>query len=257
MKLAALVLAILATPAAAFAKPVTIVAHRGLAEGMPENTLAAFRQSIASGIAIIEIDLRVTKDGQLVVIHDETLDRTTDCRGRVAELTLARIRQCDAGWPSHNGERVPTFDEVLELVKSTPARLLADIKTGAPLDPVLAAIRDRRAETKVILGLRREDQVAYTRATLPGVTVLAYMPRAADAAAFAQAGAHLIRLWSDWVEADPSLVSRTNALGPDVWIMVGRRLPSKKRDWHALHARMIATGAQGLITDRPELISAP
>lgn len=261
MRLACLLLAGLACLGAAAPtapiRPVTIVAHRGLAEGLPENTLAAFRQSIERGVQIIEVDLQMTKDGHLVVIHDETLDRTTDCSGRVAERTLAEVKRCDAGWPTHSGEQVPTFEEVLALFKAAPARLVADVKPGTPIDPVLAAIRQHRAEAKVILGLRRTDHVVRTREALPGVTLLAYMPNSSDAAAFTEADAHIIRLWSDWVEADPALVARTRALGPQVWIMVGRRLPAKKREWRDLHTRMIATGAQGLITNRPELISAP
>jgi glycerophosphoryl diester phosphodiesterase len=237
--------------------PITIVAHRGLAEGIPENTLAAFRQSIMRGVAIIELDVRVTQDGQLVILHDATLDRTTDCSGRLAEVALAKVRACDAGWPTHPGERVPTLAEALALVKATPVRLLLDIKPGTPLDRVFAEVRGQGAEANVIFGLRSVKEVARTRAELPHAATLAFMPEARDAAAFAKAGANIIRLWSDWVEADPALVARTGSLGPQVWILIGRRLPSNNEGWRALHARMMATGPQGLITNRPELISAP
>lgn len=235
------------------AEPVTIVAHRGLAEGVPENTLAAFRHSIERGVAIIELDLRVTRDGQLVVLHDKTLDRTTDCTGLVAEHTLAEVRACDAG----HGERVPTFAEVLELARGKPVRILADVKKPTPIEPVIGEIRHHQAEAGVILGLRRIDHVTHARAALPDTTILAYMREIADAPAFAAAGAHIIRLWSDWVEADPPLLARTRALGPEVWIMLGRDLPSREPGWRDLHARLIEAGAQGLITDRPDLISAP
>ena len=255
MKLLALLLTLLAiaAPASPLPHPLTIVAHRGLGEGVSENTLAAFRHSIERGVQIIELDLRLTKDGQLVVIHDLTLDRTTDCAGAVAAMDLARIKGCDAG----HGERVPTFAEVITLVRGKPVRILADVKVGTPIAPVLHAIREQHAERQVILGLRSTKHVARARAELPGVTILAFMPEAADAAAFTQAGASIIRLWSDWVEADPALVARTQALGPQVWILIGRTLPTRKRAWRALHKRMVATGAQGLITDRPELISSP
>ena len=256
MRLAGLLLvaiACMSAPASA-AQPVTIVAHRGLAEGVAENTLAAFRYSIGQGIQIIELDLRVTSDGQLVVMHDKTVDRTTDGSGRIDQLTLADIRNLRAG-PS--GERVPTFAEVLALVEGTPVRILADVKAGTPLEPVLREIPEHHAEQKVILGLRSIQHVARARAALPDTIILAYMPDVRNGPSFAKAGAHIIRLWSDWVEAEPRLIARTRALGPQVWIMVGRSLPSKKREWRALHARMIAAGAQGLITDRPDLISTP
>ncbi|MFL6757484.1 MAG: glycerophosphodiester phosphodiesterase [Sphingomicrobium sp.] len=247
-----------ATPAsAAPPQPVAIVAHRGLAKGVPENTIAAFRQSVARGIAVIELDVRKTRDGHLVILHDPTLDRTTDCSGRIAELSLARIKACDAGWRTHGGERVPTLAEALAFIKPTPARLLLDIKPGTPLESVIREVRASGAAAKMIFGLRSAKDVARTRAELPEAATLAFIPGAGDAPAFTHAGAHIIRLWSDWVEADPAVVSRTRALGPDVWIMVGRGLPSKPAGWRALHRRMIATGAQGLITDRPDLISGP
>ena len=246
-----------ATASAAVPQSVTIVAHRGLAEGMPENTLAAFRQSVERGLAIIEIDVRTTRDGFLVILHDETLDRTTDCTGHLAGFKLERMRSCDAGWPSHPGERIPTLAEALDFARDRPARLLLDIKPGTSVPAVLKTVRDHRAEAKVILGLRRVADVHRTRSEAPTVAVLAFMPTLADADEFAAAGASIIRLWSDWVEVDHAVVARTKSLGPKVWIMVGRKLPKRDEDWRALHARMISTGAEGLITNRPELISTP
>src|SRR4029453_2543273 len=125
-------------------------------------------------------------------------------------------------------------------------------KDGTPIGPVLKAIRQLHAQRQVILGLRSVKHVARAPAALPDPTILAYIPPIGDAKAFADAGAQIIRLWSDWPDADPRLIGRTRALGPQVWIMVGRRLPAKPQDWRALHARMIAAGAQGMITDRPD-----
>ena len=235
------------------AQQVSIIAHRGMSRDVPENTIAAFRQSLDRGVAIIELDLRITKDGQLVVIHDEALDRTTDCTGRVANMDLSGIKRCHAG----GGERVPTFSEVLSMARGRPVRILADVKDGTPLAPVLEEIRSHHADRQIILGVRSTKHASRAHAALPAMTILAYMPTIADAGAFATAGVHAIRLWSDWVDADPGLIARTRALGPEVWVMVGHTLPARKRDWKALHERMIAAGAQGLITDRPDLISAP
>jgi glycerophosphoryl diester phosphodiesterase len=251
-------LACLASTAhAAPPQPVTIVAHRGLAEGMPENTIAAFRQSVERGLRIIELDVRTTRDGHLVILHDVKLDRTTDCSGLLADLNFERIRSCDAGWPSNPGERIPTLAEALEFARDRPVRLLLDIKPGTSVPDVLKEVRRHQSETKVILGLRRTVDVAHVRSEAPAVTVLAFMPGLADAGAFAAAGASIVRLWSDWVEADPAIVARTQAIGPKVWIMVGRKLPKRDGGWRALHAQMLATGAEGLITNRPELISHP
>jgi len=242
-----------ASSSAAVQSPIAIVAHRGLEAGVPENTLAAFRQSAAHGIKVIELDLRQTKDGQIVILHDETMDRTTNCSGRVTDMTLKAVRACDAGWPTHRGEHVPTFAEALDFAQSTQIRLLLDVKSP-PIEQVFQMVRDRHAETRVILGLRRASDIARARAELPGATTLAFMPEISDASTYARAGAQIIRLWSDWVDADPGLVARTRSIGPQVWVMVGHHLPSKDREWRELHGRMIAAGAQGLISNRPDLI---
>src|SRR6478752_234493 len=95
--------------------PPLTVAHRGLLRHAPENTLANYRACLELRLGF-EFDVQATKDGRLVCIHDDTVDRTTDGTGRVAELTLAEIRQLDAGsWfdPMFAGQKVPTVEEVL------------------------------------------------------------------------------------------------------------------------------------------------
>lgn len=97
-----------------------IVAHRGLLRDAPENTLRAFAACLELRIGF-ELDVRRTKDGTLVCVHDDTLDRTTDGKGRVADTTLRDLKRLDAGkWfdPAFAGERVPTLDEVFALVKA-------------------------------------------------------------------------------------------------------------------------------------------
>jgi len=130
--------------------------HRGASGLAPENTLAAFRTAIALGADGVELDLQVSRDGAVVVIHDDTLERTTDRRGRIAELTLAEIREADAGVrfaAAYRGERVPTLAEVIALVKAEAGaafRLNLEIKfaagrEGQPPDieaRVLAVLRE-------------------------------------------------------------------------------------------------------------------
>ncbi len=223
----------------------------------PRTRSLSFRQSVESGLKVIELDVRTTRDGHLVILHDVTLDRTTDCTGLLSDLSLERIKSCDAGWPSHPGEQIPTLAEVLDFARDRPVRLLLDIKPGTSVPRVLKAVRDHRAEAKVILGLRRVADVTHVRSEAPAVSMLTFMPAMEDASRYASAGADIIRLWSDWVETEPAMVARARTLGFKVWIMVGRKLPKTEGEWRALHARMIAAGAEGLITNRPELISAP
>lgn len=100
--------------------PIMVIAHRGFSGQAPENTLASFQKAVELGSDMIELDVRFSKDGQVVVIHDDTIDRTTNGRGKVADYTLKELKQFDAGsWfaPQFSGERIPTLKEVLELVK--------------------------------------------------------------------------------------------------------------------------------------------
>lgn len=101
-----------------------VVAHRGLLRHAPENTLANFRACLELRLGF-EFDVQPTKDGQLVSIHDDTVDRTTDGRGKISELTLEEIRRLDAGgWfdARFAGEKVPTVAEVLTLMADYPNR---------------------------------------------------------------------------------------------------------------------------------------
>jgi glycerophosphoryl diester phosphodiesterase len=94
-----------------------IFAHRGASAQAPENTLAAFELAARQGAPAIELDVKLSADGQVVVMHDATVDRTTDGKGRVCDLSLAALRELDAGsWFSeqYRGERIPTLGEVFE-----------------------------------------------------------------------------------------------------------------------------------------------
>ena len=104
--------------------PLQIIAHRGGTVDTPEGTLLAFRNAIAQDVDWLEFDVQMTKDGALVVFHDETVDRTTNGTGKVSELTLEQMRTLDAG----QGEKVPTFGEVLELAKANGVKILPETK---------------------------------------------------------------------------------------------------------------------------------
>jgi glycerophosphoryl diester phosphodiesterase len=120
--------------------PVFAVGHRGAARFAPENTLAAFDKAIELGARVVEMDVRMTADGHFVIMHDSRVDRTTDGRGAVADLTLAEIKALDAGsWfdPAFAGERVPTLAEALRHVKG---RAAVDIDFKAGPDDAAARI---------------------------------------------------------------------------------------------------------------------
>ncbi len=111
---------------------IMVIAHRGYSGEAPENTLAAFKKAIEVGSDMIELDIHFSRDRQIVVIHDETLERTADGLGRVAEFTLAELKKFDAGFwfsPEFKGERIPTLAEVLHLAKG---KILVNIEIKSP-----------------------------------------------------------------------------------------------------------------------------
>lgn len=108
-------------------KPI-IIAHRGAAGEAPENTLASFRLAVEQGCDGIELDVHLSRDGEIIVIHDETVDRTTDGTGAVSGMTLEEIKRLDAGSWFHEtftGERIPTLEEVFAVV---PGRVMINVE---------------------------------------------------------------------------------------------------------------------------------
>ncbi len=112
--------------------PVTVIAHRGFSGIAPENTMIAFKKAIEVGSDMIELDVRLSRDGEVVVLHDETLERTTTGKGKVMEKTLRELKQLDAGLkfhPSFSGEKIPTLKEVLEMAREK-VRVNIELKKG-------------------------------------------------------------------------------------------------------------------------------
>ncbi len=117
-------------------KNIQIAAHRGASNLAPENTLAAIQKALEIGVEIIEIDVHLTKDHQLVVLHDELLDRTTNGTGKVSDFTLKELKQLDAGsWFSKEfkDEKIPTLAEVLNLINGKSTCLIEIKWTGKNL----------------------------------------------------------------------------------------------------------------------------
>lgn len=134
-----------------------VVAHRGASGHMPENTLASFELAVEMRADMMELDVHPCRDGTLVVMHDETVDRTTDGSGRISEMSLEEVRRLDAAAKSKLGrrEQVPTFGEVLErFSKRIP--LAVEVKHGSSVysgveKTVVQELRKHGAEDRVEL----------------------------------------------------------------------------------------------------------
>ncbi|EJN0198507.1 TPA: glycerophosphodiester phosphodiesterase [Staphylococcus aureus] len=109
-----------------------IVSHRGLPSDFPENTMVGYREVMGLNVAMLEINVHLTKDQHFVVIHDETIDRTSDGKGRIADYTLSQLKSFDFGSykdVAFKGERIPTLDEVLSLCLKFDKKLLIELKS--------------------------------------------------------------------------------------------------------------------------------
>jgi glycerophosphoryl diester phosphodiesterase len=230
-----------------------IVAHRGLLRHAPENTLANFRACLELRYGF-EFDVQRTKDGQLICIHDDTVDRTTDGQGKVADLTREAMGRLDAGrWfhPDFTGEKVPTVEEVLSLVAEYPEHavlIAADLKADGVEQEVV-----RLAEKHAVL-----PRLLFIGSTItePGVRQrLRQASTKAHAAAVANhagefAGA-LAAPDADWVYfrflPSPEQIDAVRRAGKRSFIAgptVGGHLPDH---WQ----RAADAGIDGILTDYP------
>lgn len=151
-----------------------VIAHRGGGGLFPENTLFAFKKSLEMGVDVIELDVRSTSDGKLVVIHDAKVDRTTDGSGAVADMTFEQIRKLDAGfrWTNDGGKTfpfrgknivIPTLREVFENFPDAKFNIEPKHETPAPEKPLCDLIREFNKTDKVIVGSFRQSIIANFR----------------------------------------------------------------------------------------------
>jgi len=130
-----------------------IIAHRGHGVAAPENTLAAYHLAKEAGAEMIETDVNITKDGQLVIMHDWKLGRTTDIKGKVHEYNLDELRKADAGsWfdKKYIGEKIPTLEEALKFAKAENMLMCFEVKGGIPE-------RALEISTRLVKVLREHD----------------------------------------------------------------------------------------------------
>lgn len=148
-----------------------IYAHRGCSGTYPENTLAAFRAAAELPITGVEIDVHLTIDDEIVVIHDEKVNRTTNGKGYVKDMTLSEVRKLDAGsWFSEEwaGEKIPTLDEVFDIFENTDHRLNIELKTDVfpyvgLIDKVLEKAEKRGFSDRILISSFNHEDVQTVR----------------------------------------------------------------------------------------------
>ena len=135
-----------AFPATKQKKTVNFIVYQGVLEDTPENTMAAFKKAVELGANGLMVDIRITKDKRIVLMHDETIDRTTDGKGRVDQLLYDELRLYDAGsWksPEFKWEKVPLFSDVLRFCKINGIKLILDVKQFGIEKQVIALVKEQ------------------------------------------------------------------------------------------------------------------
>lgn len=160
-------------------KRTKVFAHRGFSGTAPENTMAAFEKALAAQADGIELDVHLSRDGHLIVMHDEKVDRTTNGSGWIKDLTLAELKRLDNGsWfgKDYENETIPTLAEVLERVKDS--NLIVNIELKNTLVPysgleqkVIREVERFRMEDRVILSSFRHDSLQVVKKMNPSIQV--------------------------------------------------------------------------------------
>ncbi len=215
----------------------------------PENTLSAIRAAIEAGVDTVEVDVRRTRDGELVLLHDRSVRRTTDGRGAVDRLTWDQVRRLNAGNARYPGERMPRLADALSLARE--ATLVLDVK--APRRPpgilpaLLRTLDEASARDHVVVSsfdLNWLYQVARAAPDLRLAELWVWPPPWARF--HPRAGVVSVCWWSMFL--DPGLVDRIHAAGRQLWAWTVEDRPTM--------CRLQQRGVDGLITSRPALARA-
>ncbi|MBT4140268.1 MAG: glycerophosphodiester phosphodiesterase [Candidatus Latescibacteria bacterium] len=237
--------------------PIMRIAHRGASgKGLaPENTMAAYELALEIGVDLVEIDIHLTADGHPVVIHDRSVDRTTDGTGFIDTMTLSQVRQLDAGsWfgRAFHDERIPTLEEVLDLCRHK-VPILIEAKTVESAEAAAVLVRSLRAQSHVVIqsfhgaavrAVNRLDRRIPTAFLMSGGEAV-LRRKTGVVRRVLKLGANALAL--KYTSANPELISMflSRAMGFWVWTV------DEEEDMRA----MIDMGVGGIITNYPDRLN--
>ena len=231
---------------------VKVVAHRGFSGKYPENTEIAFRKALELSVEMIEFDVHLAKDGSLIIIHDATVNRTSNGKGRVADMTLAEIKALDAGaWfsPEFAGQRFPTLQEALDRMGGK-VRLNIHVK-AYPFDAdrlVPSAVKELQARDLLQKAFVASDQeyIELARRIEPrlGICNLSTTPKETYVSRSHGIGCRILQPGNKQV--DKALIADAHRHGMEVNPFYA--------DDEAEMRRLIACGVDGILTNYPDLL---
>ena len=220
-----------------------LTGHRGAAELEPENTRLSIQKAIDLGVDQVEIDVHLTRDQHLVVIHDATVDRTTNGQGAVADFTLEEVKRLDAG----KGERIPTLQEVIDLVRGKVV-LQIELKGPDTAEPVVRTVEQNNIENEVLLTSFVHERLREARQLNPSLALGALWSNPpADACEQAiDMGAEAIHI--QYQNIDAQLIQKAHAHG----LMIRAWNPDTVEEIQ----RVIDLGVDAVGSNRPDLLIA-
>lgn len=227
-----------------------IIAHRGASGEFPENTLAAFRAAIDAGAQMCELDVQLSADGVAMVIHDDTVDRTTGRRGAVGAMSVAELQRLDAGrkfGAAFAGERIPTLEEVLGLVKGRCA-LNVELKDAGVKGEVCRLLRAHDALAETIVSSFQWQSLAAARELEPALRLGVLADRRAGAMLQAAIELRATSVNPRYDMVRPALVERAHRAGLKVLVWT--------IDKAARMRQMMAMGVDGIMTNYPARLVA-
>ena len=227
-----------------------VIAHRGDHMEVPENTLAAYEKAIELGADFIETDLRTTKDGQLVIMHDATVDRMTNGKGKIKDLNYKQVKELkviNKNKPGTTEYSIPTFTDVLNTCKGKIGIYL-DFKDADP-EKVFALIKEAGMERNVIVYLNKEEQYYQWKKAAPQIPLMSSPPgNAKDIAAFQQ----FLNKWNISIldgssgEYNEEMLKTADANNVAIWLDV-----QSEDEGPVKWDKAIQQGVKGLQTDHP------
>ncbi|HEV8160354.1 MAG: glycerophosphodiester phosphodiesterase [Acidobacteria bacterium] len=243
-----------------------VFAHRGGGGLIPENTLEAFVYSARMGVDVLELDIHSTADGTLVVMHDAAVDRTTDGRGRVNELTLEAVKKLDAGYvfspdggqtfPFRNRKiTVPTLREIFDALPQMTFNIEPKQHTPSIIKPLCALVRERKMIDKVIVGSFNQTTIDDFRRECPEVATSASPSEVSRFLALSKAG--LGDSYSPPMQAlqVPENLGSLQVVSKE-FVETAHRRNLKVHVWTinetADMQRLIEMGVDGIMTDYPD-----
>lgn len=224
---------------------VLIIAHRGASAYEPENTLRSVKRALELDADMVEVDVRASRDGHIVVIHDAVVDRTTDGKGYVKDMTLKELKRLNAGL----GEHIPTLQEVTELLRGRKAQLVVEIKVLGIEKKVLQILKENELDRQALITsfyhpiLKRVKELEPNMRT--GAIIVSRPIKAAQLALDANSNA----LFPKHIYIDPQMVEEAHRHDLAVYPWTIDTLNEIEP--------LIKMGVDGIVTNKPDVLSLP